>query len=598
MENTITYVHESAITDAFKSEALSAFRKYESDKASFISRVRDNDKFYREFYERNTENLKKEMDCSTPLLFSAIENACATSSENYPSPNIIERDPDGTKTAETLSKLIECELDHIGFKKIYKNNTRNKLKYGTAIYGVFYNDISGDIDIKSIDIFDVFVDMHLRDIQDSNFLFISQAVDNDILKRAYPEFKELFTGDAKIETITESCDLKDRSIVLDCYYKKPDCTLHMMKLCNDTVIYATEDSAGYEKGLYDHGLYPVVFDVLYPCEHSPFGFGMIDVGKATQIQIDKMDNAITENLMKTSNVRYFSRKNGGIDEKEFLDMGRAIVHYEGDVGAILPISGTAVNANYITYRESKKDELKELVANRDFQQGDASGGVVSGTAINLLQQSGEKRARSMMDDSYEAYRCIIVMAIELIRQFYSDERVIRSTDEYGKKTFIRFSNDLLMKSGLDAYGGVEWKPLLFDIDVVAQKENPFTREAQNSTLLALWQQGLFDPQKNQVAQIVLKHMNIDGKDKILSDLQELFEQNNPQPTPPPTPGTPMAAEEELVPVPLDGGGMPEEDLVPVPLDGGGMPELNNPEMIQQNPMPEEELVPIDLMGGL
>ena len=597
MENNITYVHESAITDAFKSEALSAFRKYESDKASFISRVRDNDKFYREFYERNTENLKKEMDCSTPLLFSAIENACATSSENYPSPNIIERDPDGTKTAETLSKLIECELDHIGFKKIYKNNTRNKLKYGTAIYGVFYNDISGDIDIKSIDIFDVFVDMHLRDIQDSNFLFISQAVDNDILKRNYPEFSGLFTGDAKIETITESCDLKDRSIVLDCYYKKPDGKLHMMKLCNDTVIYATEDSMGYENGLYNHGLYPVVFDVLYPCEHSPFGFGMIDVGKTTQIQIDKMDNAITKNLMQTSNVRYFSKKNGGIDEKEFLDMSRGIVHYEGNVDAILPISGTAVNANYITYRESKKDELKELVANRDFQQGDASGGVVSGTAINLLQQSGEKRARSMMDDSYEAYRCIIVMAIELIRQFYNNERVIRSTDEYGKKTFIRFSNDLLMKSGLDGRGEIEWKPLLFDIDVVAQKENPFTREAQNSTLLALWQQGLFEPQKNQVAQIVLKHMNIDGKDKILSDLQELFEQNNAQTAPTPTPGTPMAAKEELVPVPLNGGAMPEEELVPVPLDGG-MPELNNPEMIQQNPMPEEELVPIDLMGGL
>lgn len=593
MDNNISYRYEGAVSDTLKSEALAAFRKYEGDKHSLVERIRDNERFYRDFYDRRTENLKKKMDCSTPLLFSAIENACATSSENYPSPNIIERDPDGTKTAETLSKLIECELDHIGFKKIYKNNTRNKLKYGTAIYGVFYNDISGDIDIKSIDILDVYTDMHLRDVQDSDFLFISQAVDNDILKRAYPHCAELFTGHASVETITESCTLNNRSVVLDCYYRKNDGTLHMMKLCKDTVIFATEDVVGYEKGLYDHGLYPVVFDVLYPCEHSPFGFGMIDIGKGTQIQIDKMDGAITENIIKSSQVRYFSKKNGGIDEKEFSNYEKDIVHYDGDSAFVFPISTTGVNANYMTYREYKKDELKELVANRDFQQGDASGGVVSGTAINLLQQSGEKRARSMMDDSYEAYRMIIVMAIELIRQFYKDERVIRSTDEYGRKNFIKFSNELLSKKKYNSYDGFTYEPLLFDIDVVAQKENPFTREAQNNIMLALWQQGLFNPQMNQVAQIVLKNMNFDGKDKILSDLQGMLE-NNQQPatqTPPAgASGTPMAAEEELVPVPIGGN---IEDV------GQGMNEPSKMEDLVPIPIGEsEELVPIDLTGGL
>ena len=560
------YPYSGKISDEFKTKILNTFRRYETDKTELVQRLRDNEQYYRSFYTGNTQDLKNKMNCSTPLLFSAIENACATSSENFPSANIIERDEDGSDVAETLSKLIDCELNYVGFKNIYKKNTRNKLKYGTAIYGVFYNDKTESIDIKCIDILDIFVDMHLENIQDSEFVFISAAIDNETLKEIYPDYKALFSGDAQIDTLTDKQTLSNRSTIIDCYYKKPDGSLHMVKMCKNNILSATEDIPGYETGIYDHGMYPVVFDPLYTCEHSPFGFGMIDIGKATQIQIDKMDAAITENMIINSKVRYFSKKNGGIDEKEFVDVSRNIVHFEGDGDGIRAVSGPTVNANFINYRESKKDELKELVANRDFQQGDASGGVVSGTAISLLQQSGEKRARSMIDDSYECFKNVVSMTVELVRQFYNEPRVIRSTDEFGRKTFMTFSNDLLLKSNYDPYKGYEWTPLCFDIDIVAQKENPFTRESQNSTMLALWDKGLFNPQLQQIAQIVLKNMNFDGREKILSDIQELIEAGKRA-----NPETATAQNGE--------GGIPV-DL-----------QVNSSDL-------GDELVPIDISGGL
>jgi hypothetical protein len=345
----------------------------------------------------------------------------------------------------------------------------------------------------------------------------------------------LFIGDETVESVQGSFVLSNRSNVLDCYYKKPDGSVHMMKLCKDIILVATEDIPGYENGLYKHGLYPVVFDVMYPIDHCPFGFGMIDVGKVPQIQIDKMDEAITENLIKNAKMRFFAKRSNGVDEQAFKDMSKDIVPYEGEPG-INAIQGQMINTYHLQYREFKKDELKELLSNRDFQQGEVNGGVNSGTAIQLLQQSGEKRARNMMDDSYESYKQIIYMTVELIREFYNKPRMFRTTDSNGKKTFMEFSSDMLFKEGdeFDALGsGYEWKPLYFDIDIVPQKENPFTREAQNATLLSFWNSGLFNPQMLDVSMLILQNLDFDGKDQLIAALQNLASATKqPQPKPP------------------------------------------------------------------
>ena len=84
--------------------AKDAYRRYKSDREPIIQRIRDNEKFYRSYYARFANNIREEMDCKTPLIFSCIENAAADISANYPVPNVLERDPEGTEAAEVLSR--------------------------------------------------------------------------------------------------------------------------------------------------------------------------------------------------------------------------------------------------------------------------------------------------------------------------------------------------------------------------------------------------------------------------------------------------------------------------------------------------------------
>lgn len=535
------YLYKGKIPSGLLSSALDSYSQYKSDKETLVARIKDNEHFYRRSYEHSHTSLEASMECDTSFIFASIENTRADAVENFPTPNILERDPEGSEAAEVLSKVVPAQLDVSGFKRVYKEDVRNKLKYGTAIYGVFYNEFTENIDIKAIDILDIFVDMHIPDIQDSKFLFISAAVSNDALKRQYPEFSELFTGDATVETLTDDYVLKDRTLVLDAYYKK-DGHVHMMKLVDSTIIAATEDMEGYEDGLYRHGKYPVVFDVLYPVEHCPFGFGMIDIAKSTQISINKMDRAITENIMINSKPRYMCRKGSGINEKEFSDLTKNVVHYEGDASGIQAISGVSINEYYLNHRERKKDELKELLANRDFQQGSTSGGVTAASAIQTLQEAGEKRARSMIDDSYDSYKDIVVMIIELMREFFDKPRHYRTSDEFGRKDFTEFDNSMLYtkvippedETSIDPETGdiivpdAEWRPLEFDIDVTPQRENPYSQEKMNNTILTFWQSGFMTPDNIPIAIIALKNMHFDGKEKFISDLQSFKDEYDMQ----------------------------------------------------------------------
>lgn len=45
-------------------------------------------------------------------------------------------------------------------------------------------------------------------------------------------------------------------------------------------------------GLYDHGQYPFVLDVLFEDEGTPTGFGYLDVMKPAQRYIDRLDGVL------------------------------------------------------------------------------------------------------------------------------------------------------------------------------------------------------------------------------------------------------------------------------------------------------------------
>ena len=517
---------KNKISPEFIEKALRMYETYKSDKQEYNERVCENERWYRKWHEVNSgsgyERGENSLSCATAYVFSAIENKYADAIDNFPHPKILEREPGDAELAETLSKILPVQLDISSFKKCYKRNWRKKLKYGTAVYGIFYNGDLEEIEIKSLNVLGVYCDMNIADVQQSQFLFITQAFDNGILKEQYPKYSQLFEGDASVDTYNGRAVIHDRTEVVDCYYKKADGSVHLMKFVKGTLIEATENEPGYEKGLYAHGKYPVVFDTLYQCDDAPFGYGVVDIIRNPQMYIDKLDSIIIKNAALAGKQRWLVKDKGAINEEEFKDWSKDIIHVEGslDETHIKAFQAASISDFVLQHRLEKITELKEVIGNRDFQQGATSDGVTAASAIARLQQSGEKLSRAMIDDSFDAYAEIVAICIELMREFYTKEHIYRVLNTSGGYEFINFSNNLMKK---DALGFPEsgLKRLEFDIEIIPERQSPSSREINNQLILELWRSGIFTNTDPDMAIMILESMNFDGKDRMIERLNKL-----------------------------------------------------------------------------
>jgi hypothetical protein len=316
--------------------------------------------------------------------------------------------------------------------------------------------------------------------------------------------------------------------VVDWYYKKSvggRTVLHYCKYVNDEVLFATENDPNYaERGWYDHGLFPFVFDVLFPTEGTPTGFGYIDVGKDSQAYIDRGNQAIMKNMLANAKPRHFIRNDGSVSEEEYADMTKDFVHVDGNLGqdSILPIQGKPLSAIYVKVIDNKIDELKETTGNRDVSSGGTTGGVTSASGLAAQMEAGSKLSRDSNKASYRAFRKLCLMVIELIRQFYDLPRSFRIMGENGAARYIQYSNAGIQPQhqGFDLGQDMGYRLPLFDIEVTAQKQSTYSKMSQNDLALQFYQAGFFSPQNSDAALACLDMMDFDRKHFIMQKIAE------------------------------------------------------------------------------
>ena len=474
-------------------------------------------------------------------LHNVIVSKHADAMDAFPEPNILPREPDDRQEARILSKIIPVILEHNRFEEVYSACMWQKLKTGTGVYKVCWDpekaDGLGDIRIERVDLLNVFWEPGVQDIQDSRYFFHTAMEDNDTLTELYPQLR----GKLKNPGFTAARFLTDDAVsaegkttVVDVYYKKREggrTVLHYCKYAGNTVLYATEneqalqadgDDEAMGAGLYDHGLYPFVFDSLYPVEGSPCGYGYIDLCRNSQTQIDMMQSAFVKNTMVGAVPRYFERADGAVNEEEFLDLSSPIVHVSGNLGedSLRIVDYRPLSGNYLEMRRSLINELRETSGNTETSTGLVNAGVTAASAIAALQEASGKGSRDATRASYRVYGQIVSMCIELIRQFYDLPRQFRITGTLGVESFVSYDNSGLQPQPLGMLGDVDLglRQPVFDIRVIPQKSSAYTKLTQNELALQFYQLGFFQPGQADQALACMSMMEFEGKDELMQQL--------------------------------------------------------------------------------
>ncbi len=558
-------------------KAYEVLRKYKQGKQRLEDKITRNEKWWkmRHWDLMQTEETMDDPKPASGWLFNTVISKHADFMDNFPDSDILPREPGDVEEAQRLSSIIPVVMDQIGYRKVYSDEVWYKLKNGTGCFGIYWDQSKlnglGDISIENVDLLSIFWEPGIKDIQKSKNIFTVELVDNDTLKQAYPQVAEQLSASSdtilKKYMYDETIDTTGKTAVIDWYYKKPvngKMTLQYCKFVGDTVLYATEndvtpptepqeqpvfDESGNalldpqtglpvtqvvnvatgpsmaERGLYDHGKYPFVFDVLFPEAGMPIGFGFIDVCKNAQASIDIFNNAFEKNAQHVCSPRYLVRNDGGVNEEEFADPNKLIVHVDRNMGqdSIQPINvPTMVNSNYIAILENKINEMKETAGNRDANNGGTQSGVTAASAIAAMQESSGKTSRDQINTTFDAHKEIVTMVIELIRQFYSMPRQFRITGEQGEQEFVQYSNEGLQPQNQGTEFGIDmgYRVPAFDVKVEAEKSSSYSRLSQNELAMEFYHAGFFNPQYADQVSACLEMMDFQGKQSVLQKVQQ------------------------------------------------------------------------------
>ena len=514
-------------------KAITILQRYKEGKLNLERKVIENEQWWKlRHWEYIRNEQKSDTEPSSAWLFNSIANKHADAMDNYPEPNVLARVGDDEETAKRLSTILPVILEQNNYDDTYSDVWWYKLKQGTGIKGIFWNTSKnnglGDIDIKKCDILNLFWEPGITNIQDSSNLFHVSLVDTEILRQQYPDiqFSEGASLDVAKYVYDDTVDTSEKSVVVDWYYKKSaggKTVLHYVKFVNQDVLYATENTDEYfERGYYDHGLYPFVFDTLFVEEGTPCGFGYIDVMKSPQMYIDKLDQIILENAFETGGTKWLVSDAAGINDDDFKDPKKKIMHVPSlREDTIREVKTNSLDGSYSNVRLNKIEELKETSGNRDFSQGSTSNGVTAASAISALMEAGSKLSRDMISSSYRAFVKECYICLELIRQFYDLPRSFRITGENNQYEYTMFDNaEMKMKAQGNAFGEDMGDRLpIFDIKVSASKKAMYSRMAQNELAIQLYGMGLFNPQNADQALALLEIMDFDGKEKVIAKIQ-------------------------------------------------------------------------------
>ena len=514
-------------------------QKYKSGKSQTESRIIASENWWKlrnSTEEQKTTSIGKDggFKSVSGWLHNVIVSKHADAMESYPEPNILPREEGDKQEAQRLSDIIPCILEQNQFEETYSDAMWQKLKTGTGVYKVVW-DIGklnglGDIAVEQVNLLNIYWEPGITNIQRSRYFFHAELCDKDVLEERYPQLRGKLKGQSFMSTkflYDDNVDTENKHTVIEVYYHKfvgGKNTLQYCRYVGDQVLYATEnDPEMAVRGLYDHGKFPYVFDALYPIEGSPCGYGYVDICQNPQTEIDLLKTSFVKNAMVGATPRYFSRGDGSVNEAEFLDLSKAIVHVNSaSEDALRRIEHDSLDAIYVNVLDRTIQELRETSGNTETSTGNISSGVTAASAIAALQEASGKGSRDSTQAAYRAYSQIVEMCIELIRQFYDLPRQFRIIGEYGAQEFVSYTNTGIQPQhqGNDFGEDMGYRLPVFDIKVSAQKRSVYTKVTQNELALQFFQMGFFNPQMVDQALMCLDMMEFDGKDNIMQKVAQ------------------------------------------------------------------------------
>jgi hypothetical protein len=269
--------------------------------------------------------------------------------------------------------------------------------------------------------------------------------------------------------------------------------------------YATETNMlEYIPYVYEDGLYPFVFRVLYEDENNPLGMGEIRNIMMPQV-LHNLADEIELGAMSVEGLGGATYSKGAVTKGQLDNIlannSKGGMWFEvTDVNQIRDRTGPKVPAVISQYKEQKQRMIETISQNTPIQQGISPGSNVPYSTIAELGARSDTRTKGKIEVLEDFLVELNKLRLSRFAQFYNDQRFYRVKGADGEVQAGTFSNQDIrrqwQREGLDETGQpvpkVETYIPEFDISVKIMDEKPTDRNYYTTTGTEMYKSGAMD----------------------------------------------------------------------------------------------------------
>lgn len=461
----------------------------------------------------------------TNICFSIVESIIPQLTDNRPQIVCLPTEPGDEEKADILSKIIEYVWDvrDMDYKLIL--NERTRIKHGMGIYKVFWNPELlkglGDIDIINVPLDQFFISPRAKSVQDSDYVIYASQKSVEYIKKRYGKDVQ---ADKKYEEIavfddTDDSPRRDNKVLLVEYWTKENGKIRLVTIAGDTLL---RD----EKEFYKHGRYPFVAIPAFPVEKKFWAMGVLTQIMSPQMIVNLLDQQILDNARLGGNGTVFYEPTAGLNTKQFTNMPMKMVPVQS-VQGVKQESGLGIPNFIPNHLTTKKRDAESVSGIHDVTQGKAPSGVTAASAILALQESANQRVRLLGRTLEAGLKEIGELIIELVREFYQEERYIRILGDNYQAQFIKFKADQLKTTREynefnEEKGQLEKQEIVidpdFDVRVEVGSSMQYSKAFLYEQAKELYQMGVIDEQA------LLETVKFPKAEEVLQRKQEMMMQ--------------------------------------------------------------------------
>ena len=389
---------------------------------------------------------------STPLyftnyIFSVVENAKAHIARNMPVLNAKPRGRKDNVAADIMTRFLKDELLRAGIKTVIREVIHYGLINGIGWFKIGYDDVNDSLDLMACHPSTIFIDPTVTDYREARWII--HKLSNVDASKIYAEYGEYPLRKDRNENKSVTSTMSERSSlyatgdnmqsivdvaptvdVYECwirdYSKDRKNDWYVVTVAGDVVL-------KNEYSVYDHNRHPFVPWIAIEDYNSDNfytrGVGYVEEIESLQDKADALDLRIDKNIALTSNRQKIISAQAGVNPAVVDNTQGRVITVNGDpTKAIYYDIPPQFGSDVYNYRTNTELLIQTVSGIMDVTQGRRPTGIIAGRAIQSLKESAEVRLADATDTAAWALSEVGALAIQIILQFFTKDRIVRATD--------------------------------------------------------------------------------------------------------------------------------------------------------------------------